>query len=55
MKLSLGHGATLGQDVCRVLRSNLSPVPEPLKIAFAQFCLRRYASLSREELNKAEE
>jgi hypothetical protein len=51
MRLARDHGATLGKEVCRVLKTKLWPVRGPLKIAFAQTELP-LQKLSREELKK---
>ena len=52
MELARQHGATLGEEVCRVLDGKLRPVRGPLQIAFAKADLPLQAAPPREELKK---
>lgn len=52
MELARQHGATLGQEVCRVLETKFQPLRGPLQIAFARTPLPLQAPPSREELQK---
>jgi hypothetical protein len=51
LQLARDHGATLGKEVCRVLKTKLPPVRGPLKIAFAPTDLP-LQKLSRDELRR---
>jgi neutral ceramidase len=51
LELARAHGATLGKEVCRVLRTKLRPVNGPLQIAFDEVDLP-LQTLSRDELRK---
>jgi hypothetical protein len=50
VELARAHGATLGQEVCRVLESKLRPVRGPLTIAFDKAALPLQEPPSRAEL-----
>ncbi len=52
MELARQHGATLGQEVCRVLGTKLQPVRGPLQIAFDRTALPLQAPAPREVLQK---
>jgi hypothetical protein len=52
MELARKHGATLGEEVCRVLGGKLRPVGGPLAIAFGRADLPLQAPPPREELQK---
>lgn len=52
MELARQHGATLGQEVCRVLETKLRPIRGPLAIAFDRADLPLQAGLTRDELQK---
>ncbi|HVA47344.1 MAG TPA: neutral/alkaline non-lysosomal ceramidase N-terminal domain-containing protein [Pirellulales bacterium] len=50
--LARQHGATLGNDVCRVLDTTLRPVRGPLRIAFGQAALPLEPLPPRDELQR---
>lgn len=52
LELAQKHGATLGEEVCRVLQGKLRPVNGPLHLAFTRADLPLQTSLSREDLQK---
>jgi hypothetical protein len=52
LELTRKHGATLGEEVCRVLGGKLRPVGGPLTIAFTRADLPLQPAPSREELRK---
>jgi hypothetical protein len=52
MELTRRHGATLGEEVCRVLDGKFRPVAGPLQIAFGHADLPLQAPPPREELQK---
>ncbi len=52
MDLTRKHGATLGEEVCRVLDGKLRPVAGPLQVAFAHADLPLQAPPPREDLQK---
>lgn len=46
------HGATLGQEVCRALKTKLRPIGGPLSIAFARVALPLEPAPPRDELER---
>ena len=52
MELARQHGATLGNEVCRVLDAKLRPIRGPLRIAFGQVALPLEPLPPREELER---
>jgi hypothetical protein len=52
MELARRHGASLGQEVCRILQTKLQPIHGPLKVAFGQADLPLQTPPPREELEK---
>jgi neutral ceramidase len=52
MELARRHGASLGQEVCRVLETKLQPIHGPLTVAFGQAELPLQTPPPRAELEK---
>jgi hypothetical protein len=52
MALAREHGATLGQEICRVLETKLRPVRGPLRVAFDRVGLPLQAPPAQAELEK---